>query len=144
MCDHCKNPKESQIYDITPLCRDIFTIIDKANENGVNLTLIKLLDAWFQGGAKDLRVPSVKKPPLSRDQAENVVGFLLLKQFLKEEKNYTAYTVNCYIQKKVASLEDVVIEMASSENLGLKRIGKRAGCDGSFESCGPSKRFKND
>lgn len=137
MCDHCKKPNQIQIYDITPLCDDIFTIIDKANENGVNLTLIKLLDAWFQTGAKDLRVESVRKPMLTRDQAENIVGFLLLKGFLKVDKNYTAYTVNCYIQKKVENLKGVVIKMASSENLKLKRIGD-------FEEGGPSKRIKSD
>lgn len=145
MCDHCKKPKETQTYDITPLCRDIFAIIDKAQQSEINLTLIKLLDAWFQTGAKDLRVASVKKPTLTRDQAENVIGFLLLKGYLKVEKNYTAYTVNCYIQKKVASLgEDVIIQMTSSENLGLKKVKKRAGCEGDSEESGPSKRLKTD
>lgn len=143
MCDHCKHPHESQTYDITPLCRDIFTIIDKANENGTNLTLIKLLDAWYQTGAKDLRVYGMKKPHFSRDQAESVVGCLLLKGFLKEEKNYTAYTVNCYVQKKVATLEaGVIIEMTSSDALmGLKKVAKRAV---ECEESGPSQRFKND
>lgn len=144
MCDHCKKPKEITIYDVTQLCRDVFAIIDKASDAGINLTLIKLLDAWFQSGAKELRVATIKKPSLTRDQAEHVIGLLLLKGFLKEEKNYTAYTVNCYIQKKVQSLEGVVIEMASTENLNLKRISKRAGCDDDFESGESSKRKKSN
>lgn len=142
MCDHCKTPKDTTVYDVTDLCRDVFAIIDKASDAGVNLTLIKLLDAWFQSGAKDLRVVTVKKPSLTRDQAENVIGFLLLKGFLKEEKNYTAYTVNCYIQKKVQTLEGIVIEMVSTDNLNLKRIGKRARNEGDFENGESSKGKK--
>lgn len=142
MCDHCKKPKQTTLYDITPFCRDIFTIIEKANENNVNLTLIKLLDAWFQTGAKDLRVELLQKPNLSRDQAESVIGLLLLKGYLREEKNYTAYTVNCYIQKKLSIIDGIRIEMESSESLKLKQITKKNRVD--FEGEGPSKRLKSE
>lgn len=137
MCDHCKRKKEVFAYDVTSFCRDVFTLIDNANEKGTNLTLIKLLDALFQTGAKDLRVPSVKKPSINRDQAENVIAFLLLKGFLKEEKNYTAYTVNCYLQKKMGELDGRTIEMPSTDVMSFKRLNKR-----SAEEVGTSKKLK--
>lgn len=113
MCDNCRlnhasnshasdttpNNNHAPLTDISAHCRDLHLIIDRANESGTNLTLIKLLDAWFGTGTKDARVSTVKKPSFGRERAELIVAHLLRGGHLKEEKSYTAYAVNVYLQK---------------------------------------------
>ncbi|XP_018333814.1 ATP-dependent DNA helicase Q1-like [Agrilus planipennis] len=98
MCDHCKNPRKCLEVDVTSVWKDIYTIMENAESNGVNLTLLKLIDAWYSTGAKELRVDTVKKPRMDRITAEYLVANFLQKGLLKEEKNYTAYSVNVYLK----------------------------------------------
>lgn len=128
MCDHCRQPKITEKRDITRFCKDIFSIIEKASENGVKLTLLKLMDSWYQTGAKDLRVSSITKPGMKRTQAERVVAFLLLKGFLKEEKSYTAYAVNCYVVRKVSEVEGRVEMPWEIEGEGWSKKQKMSEC----------------
>lgn len=121
MCDSCLKKSEINIYDITPLCKDVHKILECAEERSVNLTMLKLLDGWFQTGSKELRAPNLEKPKIYREEAENVLAFMLTKGYLKEDKNYTAYAVNCYLQKK-GSLEGVKVTMPSIRTLRLKRL----------------------
>ncbi|XP_018578249.1 ATP-dependent DNA helicase Q1-like [Anoplophora glabripennis] len=99
MCDHCRNPKEVSYYDINPALKDIVQLIEAASQKEVKLTLNKLITAWFQSGTKELRIPSIKKPSCTKEEAEHMIGFLLHKGHLNIDKGYTMYTTVAYIQK---------------------------------------------
>lgn len=72
--------------------RSLCKIISHAAELDTKLTVIKLLDAWYGKGDAKLRVPEIKKATFDRIKAEKIVGYLLIKGYLKEDFHYTAYS----------------------------------------------------
>lgn len=144
MCDHCRSNRKFTITvsDITSLCQDVFAIIDHANSKEHKLTLLKLLDAWFQTGSKDLRAPSVKKPNITREKAENVIAFMLLKGYLKEDKNYTAYTVNCYIQRNLSKIIDKDVRIEIPWKCCVRKPENNCENDGEKDTSSSCKRIK--
>lgn len=134
MCDHCKHQQDTYTTDITQYRKDIYTILEQATRNEVSMTLLKLLDSWYQNGSKPLRAATVRVPKISREQAENIVAYLLIKRFLSIDKKYTAYAVNCYIQKRYDEVPEEKIEMVCK-----KRSTRKPGED----DCEPqAKRIK--
>lgn len=121
MCDHCRHPKEVSYYDISSALADIVQLIEAASLKEVKLTLNKLILAWFQSGTKELRIPSLKKPSCSKEDAEHIVGFLIYKGYLNIDKGYTMYTTVAYIQKGNIP-ENVQVVMPHSSNLGYHKI----------------------
>ncbi|KAF7988699.1 hypothetical protein HCN44_001272 [Aphidius gifuensis] len=99
MCDHCRCPKKIKETDIGNYCRQIYQIIDKALKTDTNLTLIKLIDAWFSKGTASHRVAAVPVPKFSREAGENIVGFLLINGYLKEDFVFNAYSNLTYLIK---------------------------------------------
>lgn len=100
MCDHCRNPGGYRKVDISKFCKDIYSIISYAEKSETRLTAIKLLDAWFKsGGSKLVRPPHIDIPPISREFAENVIAFLLINNYLKEDIHFTPYNTISYISQ---------------------------------------------
>ncbi|KAF5299941.1 hypothetical protein FQA39_LY11314 [Lamprigera yunnana] len=127
MCDNCKENSTSVLYDITSVCTYIYSIIEKAETQEVNLTLLKLLDVWYKSGDKKLRVENVNMPKVERQHAEMIVAYLLMKGYLADYKSYTAYATNCYIikGKKFVLTENSMIEMPVSSSINLRGLLKR-------------------
>ncbi|KAK4879436.1 hypothetical protein RN001_007582 [Aquatica leii] len=128
MCDNCKEESTIVWYNITSVCKYIYSIIDKAQTQEVNLTLLKLLDIWYKGGDKNLRVENLSMPKVERQHAEIIVAYLLMKGYLMDYKSYTAYATNCYIQKgrDCYLTENTVIEMPISSSINLRGLLKRS------------------
>ncbi|KAF5269131.1 hypothetical protein FQR65_LT02430 [Abscondita terminalis] len=128
MCDNCKEPSTTVWYNITPVCKYIYSIIEKAEKQEVNLTLLKLLDVWYKGGDKNLRVENVDMPKVERQYADIIIAYLLMKGYLIDYKSYTAYATNCYIQKgrNCQFTEKTVIEMPISSKINLRGLLKRS------------------
>ncbi|KAJ8986208.1 hypothetical protein NQ317_009914 [Molorchus minor] len=99
MCDNCRYTKKICNYDISSALQNINDLIETASLKEIKLTLNKLITAWFQTGTKELRIPSLKKPNCSKEHAEHIVGYLILKGYLTIDKGYTMYTTVAYIQK---------------------------------------------
>ncbi|XP_034942230.1 ATP-dependent DNA helicase Q1-like [Chelonus insularis] len=97
MCDHCAKSKKTTSTDIAPYCRQIYKIIDKAADTETNLTLLKLLDAWYGKGTASYRVSSVPVPKFSREAAEAIIAFLLINGYLKEDFVFNAYANLTYL-----------------------------------------------
>lgn len=101
MCDRCINtdsvnsPKEN----ITEHCLALYKIIEHANNMDVKLTMLKLIESWYQKGVKSLRVKDVAIPNFERFYAEQMVAFLIIKGYLKEDFHFSAYTTFSYIKK---------------------------------------------
>lgn len=85
--------------NITEHCLALFKIIDYASSLDVRLTHLKLVDSWFHKGQKNLRCKEVAVPNFERYYAEQMVAFLLIKGYLKEDFHFTAYSTISYIKK---------------------------------------------
>lgn len=113
MCDRCFHKESVQIPKmiITEHCLDLYKIIDRAVSIDVKLTALKLVDAWYQKGATNLRVKEVEVPNLERYYAEQIVAFLIVKGYLKEDFHFSTYTTYSYIRKgsRVATKNDRIV-----------------------------------
>lgn len=101
MCDRCnhKNSINPPKMNITEHCLALFKIIEYATSLDVRLTHLKLVDSWYQKGQKNLRCKDIPVPSFERFYAEQMVAFLLIKGYLKEDFHFTAYTTISYIKK---------------------------------------------
>lgn len=103
MCDRCfhKNSVNPPKMVITEHCLDLYKIIENAVSTDVKLTGLKLVDAWYQKGPSNLRVKEIAVPKFERYYAEQMVAFLIIKNYLKEDFHFSAYTTYSYIRKGV-------------------------------------------
>ncbi|XP_969092.2 ATP-dependent DNA helicase Q1 [Tribolium castaneum] len=130
MCDICKRDvKIPAYYDLTQICKDLHSLIDQAKGFDEKLTLIKLIDAWYQAGLKKFRLSNVEKPKMSKEHAELVIAFLLLEKYLAIDKGYTMYSTVSYIVKGRA-VGDEKVEMLASDGMKIPKRLKEEG-DGS-------------
>lgn len=108
MCDNCSNSQQLLNCNATKALTEIYTVMEKAREKEINLTLIKLIEMWMK----------TFKPSISKEEAEQIIGKLLLKKYIKQELNYTAYSVNCYLRKSYDGImEEVNLNLLSSTRL---------------------------
>lgn len=110
MCDRCyhKNSVNPPKMVITEHCLDLYKIIDRAVSVDVKLTGLKLTDAWYQRGPTNLRVKEIDVPKFERYYAEQMIAYLIVKQYLKEDFHFSAYTTYSYIRKgpRIATSDD--------------------------------------
>lgn len=113
MCDRCYhrdsvNPPKMNIIEH---CLALYKIIDHAFNMDVKLTTLKLIDSWYQKGKSSLRVKEITIPTFERFYAEQMVAFLIVKGYLKEDFHFTAYTTLSYIKKgnKTAQKDDRIV-----------------------------------
>lgn len=99
MCDHCRSPKQPKQVDITKHCVSIYKLISHAAALDTKLTAQKLMEAWYGKGPPKLRPPGVQVPKFSKDTAETVIAYLLMKQYLKEDFHFTPYSTISYIRR---------------------------------------------
>lgn len=98
MCDHCRKPKTSEEKDVTQHCINAYRFIENALCNEVRLTANMLFDLWYGKGKPALRLKDIPTPKSSRSNMERVVAHLIIKNFLKEDFNYTAYSTTSYLK----------------------------------------------
>lgn len=113
MCDRCYHKDSVNVPKmlITEHCLDLYKIIDRAVSIDVKLTVLKLVDAWYQKGPTNLRVKEVEIPKFERYYAEQMVAYLIIKDFLKEDFHFSAYTTYSYVRKggKLATADDRIV-----------------------------------
>lgn len=102
MCDCCCYKDSNRIVkppnvNIGECYRSILKILDKAKSTDTKMTALKIIDAWFQKGPKVARVDDVKAPNIDRSYGEQVLVYLILNDYLREDFHYTAYSTNSYI-----------------------------------------------
>lgn len=122
MCDRCYhrdrvNPPK---MNITEQCLELNKIIDHAFNMDVKLTILKLIDSWYHKGKPNLRVKEIGVPKFERFYAEQMVAFLIVKGYLKEDFHFTPYTTLSYIKKgnkKVQTDDRIVFYGARVLNL---------------------------
>lgn len=101
MCDRCyhRDTVNPPKMNITEQCLELYRIIDHAVNMDVKLTMLKLIDSWYQKGKPNLRVKEIGVPKFERFYAEQMVAFLIVKGYLKEDFHFTPYTTLSYIKK---------------------------------------------
>ncbi|XP_077357391.1 ATP-dependent DNA helicase Q1 isoform X2 [Festucalex cinctus] len=95
MCDTCRNRKDVVLMDITQHARQVVQILELAASMDEKLTPLKLVEAWMGKGPTKHR-KLTETTTLSRPQAEDVIVYLLLQAYLREEFSFTPYTTYFY------------------------------------------------
>lgn len=98
MCDHCSysdRPKGPKV-DIQSDCKALRRIIRRADDLKQNLTALKLVDAWYGKGPTNLRIETI--PSYDRFYAEQILAFLIINDYLKEEFSFTPYATYSYLK----------------------------------------------
>lgn len=100
MCDRCyhKDRVHPPSCDLTKHCNDLQRIIKSATNMDIKLTANKLIDAWFHKGSSNARVLDISPPAIERYYAEQMVAFLIISGYLKEDFHFTAYSTISYIK----------------------------------------------
>lgn len=119
MCDICFNKKYSKgpKLNITEDCRTLRKIIERAESLKMNLTALKLIDAWYDKGPAQVRAGRV--PSYKRRFAEQVVAFLLINDYLKEDFSYTPYATHSYIKSGLALIPGSGLYFQCANSYGM-------------------------
>lgn len=101
MCDCCYYKNASKIIippkmNILPHYQDILKILEKANYQNTKMTALKLIEAWYQKGLKNLRIDAAA-PNFDRYYGEQIIAYLILNDYLREDFHFTAYAAISYI-----------------------------------------------
>ncbi|KAK9886783.1 hypothetical protein WA026_018436 [Henosepilachna vigintioctopunctata] len=123
MCDFCKKNSSLVYYDITLACQTIHDIIDAANDKECKLTLLKLVNSWFRQNSKEFKLPTFPKPKISRLDAEKIISYLLLMNYLKIDKGYNLYNIIFYLQK--CNIPNGKIELCMPANVNFEGFCSR-------------------
>ncbi|XP_053684991.1 ATP-dependent DNA helicase Q1-like [Sabethes cyaneus] len=105
MCDRCYYRDKVQLpeQDINPHYNTLLAILRRAETLKTKLTALKLVDAWYHKGSPKNRLE--QPPPLmDRYIGEQVVAFLIVNGYLKEDFQYNQYSAISYITKGTASV----------------------------------------
>lgn len=123
MCDHCFYNSQNRTVippkmDVLVHYRTLLKIINKAMSMDIKLTALKLIDAWYHKGPAKLRL-EIPPPSIDRFYGEQIIAFLILGNYLREDFHYTAYNTISYIQKGPQSPQDDEIEFQPSRIYNL-------------------------
>lgn len=126
MCDCCYFKNANRMInppkmDLLPHYISLLQIIDKASATDTKLTALKLLDAWFGKGPKAQRSDQTA-PNIDRTYAEQIVAYLIIHDYLREDFHYTAFSTNSYIIKGPRIPEDEEIQFQPARIYDLPDI----------------------
>lgn len=148
MCDRCyhKDSVHPPKMNITEHCLTLHKIIDHAFNMDEKLTMLKLIDSWYRKGKTTLRIKDVPVPLFERFYAEQMVAFLIIKGYLKEDFHFTAYSTISYIKKGSKTVqEDDRIIFHGARVLNLPSIDSaRNSNNTTLNSKSNSKSISND
>ena len=97
-CDNCSDKVIHHEIDVTDDIQNICTILSHSMKIEKKLTFPKLIDVWLGKGEKKLRPENLAVCAYSRQIAQQIVGFLLVDNYLKEEFHFTPYSTISYVQ----------------------------------------------
>lgn len=83
-----------------------------------------LIDSWYRKGKSNLRCDDVELPTFDRYYAEQIVAYLIVEKYLREDFHFTAYTTISYIRtgvRNAATEEEIIFHRARI--LDLPNIG---------------------
>ncbi|XP_055593563.1 ATP-dependent DNA helicase Q1-like [Uranotaenia lowii] len=107
LCDRCfyRDRVHLPEQDISTHYQTLLAILRRADTLQTKLTALKLVDAWYHKGSPKNRLET-PPPLLDRYIGEQIVAFLIINDYLKEEFQYNPYTTLSYIAKGEAIVGD--------------------------------------
>ncbi|XP_053659917.1 ATP-dependent DNA helicase Q1-like [Anopheles marshallii] len=106
MCDRCVNTDLVRPQkEIAPYVQQLYRIIEKADMEQMNVTGLKLVDAWMHKGQAHLRLTD-PAPLIDRTIAEQIVAYLIVNGYLKESFVFTPYATLSYIKRGSARVSN--------------------------------------
>lgn len=76
---------------------EIEKIISFSKKQNKRITALQLLEIWLGKGKKEFRPEKLIVAKHSRDTAQDILGFLLVNNYLKEEFHFTPYSTISYL-----------------------------------------------
>ena len=146
MCDVCDgelNLTEVDLLDVTDYCRAAVDILNAGVSKEVRITSAKLVEALQGRGANNVKIPSWRGGQLSKEQVEQVVGSMMVEQYLMEDMHYTPYSVISYLLPGHRDVENVKIKpFPDLKSKAKPKKGKRKNAEQNNESS--SKKMKSN
>lgn len=126
MCDHCFYLNQNRTVippkmNIIVHYRNLLKVIDNALIVDIKVTAFKLIDAWLHKGPNKLRI-DVPPPSIERFFAEQIVAYLILHNYLREDFHFTPYSTISYIEKGPKSPEDDEIDFQPARTFELPSL----------------------
>lgn len=147
MCDRCvhKDSVHPPKMTIAEHCLTLYKIIEHATKMDLKLTMLMLIDSWYHKGKASLRVKEIPVPNFERFYAEQMVAFLIIKDYLKEDFHFTAYSTISYIKKgsRIAQENDRIV-FYGARVLDLPAIHAVSSNNGESQSNGNDSIYVND
>ena len=129
MCDICDGEMDlSQVglLDVTDYGKAAVDILNAGVTKEVRITSAKLVEALQGRGANNIKLPGWKGGSLSKEQVEQVVGTMLVDQYLQEDMHYTPYSVISYLLPGPRSVQNMKIKpFTNTKQRGKTNTKKR-------------------
>ena len=90
----------------------------------VRITSAKLVEALQGRGANNIKLPGWRGGSLSKEQVEQVVGTMLVDQYLQEDMHYTPYSVISYLLPGPRVVQNMKIKPFTTTNTTTKQKTK--------------------
>ncbi|XP_066158509.1 ATP-dependent DNA helicase Q1-like [Euwallacea fornicatus] len=112
MCDHCAEHKKNIVtYNVQPCLATIFKILNQLQNMDESVTPNKLFGSWFRACPKKLTVPDAPKPMFSREQAQFIISFFILNNYLSVKRGYSLMSTFAIIYTKLVKEPNLQIYM---------------------------------
>ena len=86
------------------------------------ITAAKLVEALQGRGANNIKIAGWKGGKWTKENVEQIVGMMLVEQYLQEDMHFTPYNVISYILPGHRPVEKVKIKfMSSSKNINKRK-----------------------
>merc|ERR1719291_789489 len=135
MCDVCDGTvgqADSQEVDVTDYARAAVDILTAGVSKEQRITAAKLVEALQGRGANNIKLAGWKGGKWTKENVEQIVGMMLVEQYLQEDMHFTPYNVISYILPGHRPVEKVQIKfMSSSKNINKRKRKKQSSDDDS-------------
>lgn len=96
-------------------CLDLYKILDYVSLIENKVTGPMLIDSWYRKGNLNLRCDDVELPTIDRYYAEQIVAYLIVEKYLREDFHFTAYGTITYIKtgmRNAATEKEIIFHRA--------------------------------
>ena len=123
MCDVCDGGRVTRdAVDVTDYAKAAVDILTAGVSKETRITAAKLVEALQGRGANNIKIAGWKGGKWTKENVEQIVGMMLVEQYLQEDMHFTPYNVISYILPGHRPVEKVKIKfMSSSKNINKRK-----------------------
>lgn len=118
MCDICEKGEGINVpaVDVTDYAEAAVGILKAAAPKEIRVTALKLVEALQGKGANNTKLAGWKGGKLKKDQVEQLVAWLLVEGYLREDMHYTPYSVISYLVPGYRPAKQVRVKFMNSSS----------------------------